>query len=250
MNIEQNQVSPDIERLKEIPKWTRKYAQNRTLTNLVHMGISLFIFVAIGGLSLLAGIAARTGHLILFWVCTVVLFAVLICLMIIAVPKFGGIKIWRWIDRRIYGREGIASIPESESMKKNQWIGYVVAIVFGTCVMGSVFLGERGYFSIEYMQPISALYLVPFLVFLYLWQRPKVGAISLLWPILYAVHAILIVAGVPILFKGEIGVPLNMLLPVFGYGVLTFTIGHIYSRYALKKLKGLAHTEGDAADGN
>lgn len=85
------------------------------------------------------------------------------------------------------------------------------------------------------------MYLVPFLVFLYLWQRPKVGPISLLWPILYGIHAILIVAGVPILFKGDIGVPLNMLLPVFGYGVLTFIIGHLYSRYALKKLKTTAH---------
>jgi hypothetical protein len=249
MNTEQK-VPQDIERLKEIPKWTRKYAQNRTLTNLANMGIFMLFFMGIAGSSLLAGIAARTGHLILFWVCTVVLFAVSILLFYVSIPKLGGIKIWRWIDQRIYGREGIASIPQPESMKKNEWMGYAAAIVFGTCVMGTVFLGGRGYFTMEYMQPISALYLVPFLVFLYLWQRPRVGAISLLWPILYAVHAILIVAGVPILFKGEIGVPLNMLLPVFGYGLLTFIIGHIYSRYALKKLKDTAHLEGDAADGN
>lgn len=156
MNTEKKQIPQDINKLKEIPKWTRKYAQNRTLTNLAALVISLFFFIGIAGSSCLVGIAYRTGHLILFWVCTVVLFAILICLLIFSIPKLGGIKIWRWIDRRIYGDEGIASIPEPESMKKNKWIGYVVGMVFGLCVVGSVFLGQKGYFTIEYMQPISA----------------------------------------------------------------------------------------------
>ena len=242
MNTEQNQVSQDMEKLKEIPKWTHRYAQNRTLTNLAFMAINILFFVAIGGLSLLAGIASKTGHPILLCVCAVVLIAVLILLFIVSVPKFGGVKIWRWIDRRIYGREGIASIPEPESMKKNKWLGYVAGLIFSLCVMGSVYFGGRGYFSIKYMQPVSALYVVPFTVFLYFWQRPKVSPILLLWPILYTIHAILIVAGVPILFTGNL-TGLNMFLPTFGYGVLTFIIGHIYSRYALKKLKNIAHLQ-------
>ncbi|MFA6185908.1 MAG: hypothetical protein WC770_01675 [Phycisphaerae bacterium] len=248
MNTQQNQTPQDTEKLKEIPKWTRKYAQNRTLTNLAFMAINLLFIVAIGGLSLLAGIASKTGHPILSCVCTVVLIAVLILLFIVGIPKFGGVKIWRWIDRRIYGQEGIASIPEPELMKKKKWLGYVVAIIFGSCVMGSVFLGGKYNLPIKYMQPISAIYLVPFMTFLYFWQRPKVSPILLLWPILYAIHAILIVAGVPILFTGNF-TGLNMFLPTFGYGVLTFTIGHIYSRYALKKLKGIARLEGEAANG-
>ena len=74
--------------------------------------------------------------------------------------------------------------------------------MFVCCVIGSVQLGVLGYIPIEYMQPVSALYVVPFLVFLTIWQRPVVGPLSLLWPILYTVHATLIVAGVPILFNG------------------------------------------------
>ena len=92
----------------------------------------------------------------------------------------------------------------------------------------------------EYMQTFSALYVVPFLVFLTIWQRPVVGPLSLLWPTLYAFHAILIVAGVPILFHKP-WTALNMLIPIAGYGILCGLLGHVYSRYALKKLKTAAH---------
>jgi len=47
---------------------------------------------------------------------------------------------------------------------------------------------------------------------------------------------------VPILFTGNLR-HWNMMLPVFGYGFLTHIIGHVYSRYALKKLKTAAHLE-------
>jgi len=232
----------DTERLKEIPKWARKYAQNRTLTNLVNLLIFLLISAGIGVSSVLAGIAFTTGHIIFFWICSVVLFAILICLFYISIPKLGGRKLWRWIDQRIYGQEGTISISEPEAMKKKKWVGHVVGLVFGLCVICSVFLGGKYNIPIKYMQPVSALYAVPFLVFLYFWQRPKVGPISLLWPTLYTIHAILIVAGVPILFTGDLTY-WNTLLPVFGYGFLTFTIGHFYSRYALKKLKTTAYLQ-------
>ena len=73
----------------------------------------------------------------------------------------------------------------------------------------------------------------------------------LIWPTLYTIHAILIVAGVPIVFSEESGlVSLNMFIPTFGYGLLTFIIIYIYSRYALKKLKGATRMEGDGSDGD
>ena len=89
------------------------------------------------------------------------------------------------------------------------------------------------------MQPVSALYVVPFLVFLYLWQRPIISPLALLWPTLYAIHAILVVADVPILFHKP-WTALNMLIPIAGYGILFGLLGHVYSRYALKKLKKAA----------
>ncbi|MCJ7730114.1 MAG: hypothetical protein MUO27_09600 [Sedimentisphaerales bacterium] len=133
-------------------------------------------------------------------------------------------------------------------MKKYRWVGLVVGLVFVSCVVGSVQLGIRGFIPIEYMQPVSAFYVVPFLVFLVVWQRPVVSLLSLLWPILYALHAVLVVMGVPIQFGGRWDF-LNMLIPTAGYGILCGLLGHIYSRYALKKLRKAAHFKEGAADG-
>ena len=43
METEENKNSTDMENLKEIPKWTRQYAQNRTLTILVVLVMSMLI---------------------------------------------------------------------------------------------------------------------------------------------------------------------------------------------------------------
>ncbi len=231
----------DIEKLKEIPKWTRKYAQNRTIPVLVAMLIGMCLFGGIAGSSYFGGIAYLAGNMVLFWFCVFVMAVSMISLFFFSVPKWSGKFIAR-ISRRLYNREGDVLISVPETIKKKQWVGYVVAMVFGSCVFMSVILGLLGYLSIKYMQPVSALYVVPFLVFLYFRQRPMNGPIALLWPILYTIHALLIVTGVPILFTGDM-VGWNMMLPVFGYGFLTHIIGHIYSRYALKKLKTTAHLE-------
>ena len=76
------------------------------------------------------------------------------------------------------------------------------------------------------------------------------GPIYLLYPILYTIHAILIVAGVPLFFATKNFCIFSICLPAIGYGFLPFIIGHIYSRYALKKLKDLTHLEGGAANGD
>ena len=241
MNTQQNQVPEDMEKLKEIPKWTRKYAQNRTIPVLIALVISLCLFGCIAGSSYFGGFAYLSGNMVLFCVCVFVMAVSMICLFFFSVPKWSGKFIER-ISRRLYNREGDVLISVPETNKKKQWVGYVVAIVFGSCVFISVILGLLGYLSIKYMQPVSALYVVPFLVFLYLWQRPIISPLVLLWPSLYAIHAILVVAGVPIQF-GRPLVFLNMLIPIAGYGILCGLIGHVYSRYALKKLKTAAHLE-------
>ncbi len=237
----------NTEKLKEIPKWTRKYAQNRTIPVLIALAINLCIFAGIAIPSYFGGKAYMSGNLVLFWICIFVLAVAMISLAFFCVPKWGGKFIER-ISRGLYNREGNVLISVPATIKKKQWVGYVVAMVFVSCVFISVILGLLGYLSIKYMQPVSALYVVPFLVFLYLWQRPIISPLALLWPTLYAIHAILVVAAVPIQFGGPL-VFLNMLIPIAGYGILCHLIGHIYSRYALKKLKGITHLEGDTANG-
>lgn len=248
MKTQQNQIPQNTEKLKEIPKWTRRYAQNRTIPNLIALVVFAFLFAGIAIPSYFGGIAYRTGNSALFWLCILILAAAMISLLFFCIPGLGDKFIGR-LSRRLYGGEGDVSIPLSGTAKNKKRIGYFAGILFGSCVLGSVLLGQKGFFEIKYMQPISALYVVPFLVFLYFWQKPKVSPVSLLWPILYTIHAILIVAGVPILFTGSL-TGLNMLLPTFGYGSLTFLVGHLYSRYALKQLKSITHLNGEATNGD
>ena len=249
MNSKQNNKSQDqdAEKLKDIPKWTRKYAQNRAMPVLISLVIFSCIFAGIAIPSYFGGKAYRAGNMVLFWICIIVTAIAMISCFFFSIPKWGGKFIVR-ISQRLYNREGdvLISVPEKiknmtpETIKKKQRVVYVVAMVFGSCVFISVILGLLSFFPIKYMQPVSALYFVPFLVFLYLWQRPIISSLALLWPTLYAIHAILVVAGVPIQF-GKPWIFLNMLIPVAGYGILCGLITHIYSRYALKKLKTIAH---------
>jgi hypothetical protein len=263
MNSKQSNKSQDqdTEKLKEIPKWTRKYAQNRTLTILVLMAMimlfSMFIAFLVGSSLALAAGGFRKGNIILGCVGIAVLAALLVAtvtFITIFLSKFGGKNrglIDQKIDKRIYGKEGTASVPVPKSSKKKICLEIFLAVVFFICFFGSWYLAIEGYIAYKYLQPVSVLYIVPYVVCgWYFWRSPRVGPIYLLYPILYTIHAILIVAGVSIFFTTEAFCIFSICLPAIGYGLLPFIIGHIYSRYALKKLKGLTHLEGDTANGD
>ena len=255
-NKSQNQGT---EKLKDIPKWTRKYAQNRTLTILVLLVMTMLfgmIVAALVGFPLvLAAAGFWKGNMILGCVGIAVLVAALIAILkfyIILFAKFGGKNkglIDLKIDRWIYGKEGTVSTPQPKLSKKMKRLDIVVAIVYMVCLIGSMELAMLSYIPVKYFLPLMALFVVPFNVYLYFMQRPRLGPVLLICPILYAIHAILIIVGVPIFFTGTFAVPLNMFLPII-YTFLTYMIGHLYSRYALKKLKGITHLEGDTANGD
>ena len=235
MNTQEDQVPEDAEKLKEIQKWTQRYAENRTLPFLVGMLSFLFLFLGTGGLFHVAGNAYRAGNMLLFWVCIVA-----VVLMFTAI-------IWgaKSIERLLYRREGQITLAAPEKTTKARIAGWVTGLLVGACILISVTLGVLGYIPIKYMQPVSAIYVVPLFVCIGIWRRPSVnpaGFLVWLWPTLYVIHAILIVAGVPILFHKP-WTALNMLIPVAGYGILCGLLGHVYSRYALRKLKTAAHLQ-------
>ncbi len=249
MNSKQNNKSQDqnVEKLKEIPKWTRKYAQNRILASYVVIGIGMLTGLIVVFLLALVITAFVKGKMTLAGIGIVVLAATLMLLLTL-IRKSGG-KNQGLIDQWIYGHEGTASMPQPELTKKTKWIGFAFAVVVFVCTIGTYHLSKEGYIAFKYMLPLSAIYFVPFLVYQYFQQRPRIGLLVLICPILYTIHAVLIIAGVPIFFTGNWGI-LNLALPVFGYGFLAYAIAHVYSRYALKKLKGLAHLEGDTVNGD
>jgi len=90
MNTQENQVPQDAEKLKEIPKWTRKYAQNRTIPVLIALAINLCLFAGIAIPSYFGAMAYRSGNLVLFWICIFVVAVAMISLALFCVPKWGG----------------------------------------------------------------------------------------------------------------------------------------------------------------
>ncbi|UCG59609.1 MAG: hypothetical protein JSU70_08845 [Phycisphaerales bacterium] len=262
MSNQQNSEPQDqnAERLKEIPKWTRRYAQNRMLTIpvLMVMGVLLIMFIAVLlALPLhLTAAGFKKGNMVLGFVgfaLFVAALAAVLIFLIIFISKFcrknSGL-IEQLVEQRIYGKEGAVSMPGPKIMKKNIWLGIVIGVVLYICFFGSWHLATEGYIAFKYLQPISVFYIVPWLVSEYFQRRPRIGPLFLISPALYTIHAILIVAGVPLFFTTENFCIFNILLPLIGYTFLAYVIGHVYSRYALKKLKGITHLEGEAANGD
>ena len=147
MDTQENQVPQNTEKLKEIPKWTRKYAQNRTLTILVWMAmIMLFTGFAAGLLGFSLGLATagfRKGNMILGCVGIAVSVAVLAAIsifLIIILSKFGGKNrglIDQLIEQRIYGKEGTATVPVPKSSKKKICLEILSGVIFFICFFGS-----------------------------------------------------------------------------------------------------------------
>jgi hypothetical protein len=236
-----NKQNQNTEELKEIPKWTQRYAENRTLPFLVSMLTFLSLFLGTGGLFYVAGKAYRSGNQLLFWIC---IFAVVLVTTAIVLAA-------RFIEQRLYRNEGQVTLATPKKTKRQRCAGWIAGLLFGVCVMISVILVVFCKLPIKYMQPVSAIYFIPLIIAIGIWQPPSVkpaGFLVWLWPTLYVIHAILIVAGVPIQFDRP-WIFLNILIPTAGYGILCALMGHIYSRYALKKLKGFTHLEGDTANG-
>jgi len=156
-----------------------------------------------------------------------------------SVPRWGGRAVAKWA-MRAYSTEGSVTLaPAGPRVRK--WVLIVVAVAFATCVAGNVVLGMLFSLPIRYMQPISAIYCVPFLLYIgYAIRGQGQGSpFMLLWPGLYAVHAVLIVVGAPIVFTRP-WEGLNMLIPVAGYGLLAGVATHVYSRFALHRLRDVA----------
>ena len=219
-------------------KWTRRYAQNRAIPVLVGLAVFLTLFMALLVLWRTVGVAYRAGNLPLFWGCVAGLVPANLLVIWLSVPWWGGRQLQR-LMWRYYCREGAVTINPRIGKGTGQVVGLTVAILFGACLIAHVTLGFLGFVSIETQLPVSALYVVPFLVVLFLLMRPQVGYLMLLWPGLYVVHAVLMVCGVPIRFAGELEA-LNMLVPVAGYGFVTALVQHLYNRWALSRVRRLA----------
>lgn len=227
---------------REISKWARVYGQNRrSVAVVIGLLVCMLLFFAISGFSYLAGQAYRDDNMPLFLISVAILVATSAATIYIAVPPWCGRLVERLI-KRFYASEGNVELTVPVASRRPWFL--LLAVAFAACILAMVRFGD--YIPAKYHQPVSALYVVPFLVGLTMLMRPAVGLVLLAWAALFALHAILIVAGAPILFAGR-WESLNTLIPMAGYGILVHVISHVYSRFALRRLRSLVKTD-DIAD--
>jgi hypothetical protein len=225
---------------REMIPWVRRYAENRAAPFILSMLVFVGLSLAISGGSWLAGWAYMTGNAVLLGGCIAFLILTLVVLAWFSMPRWGG----KWLAEyasRAYAEEGRVALPCS-SARPRRGLLWGLGLGFGACIIASVVLGMLGYIPDRYMQPVSAIYFVPFVTMLGILTRPGGSPLMFLWPVLYGLHAALIVAGAPIVFTGPWS-GLDMLIPVAGYGLLAGLAAHFYSRFALRKLRRLAQTQ-------
>ena len=233
--------------LRQMGKWARVYAQNqnRALGVAVFLVMFVILFLSISGGSYFCAFAWHEGNMWLLWACMVWLSASLVGVIYFSVPWWGGKAMERIVQRivqRLYAGDGYVALNVPCSVQQT-YLMIPLGITFFVCVLLSVALGFAGLIPIEYMQPVSASYCVPFMVALVFLQRPAISYLALLWPFLYGLHAVLILAGVPIRCTGA-WQGLEVALATIGYGFLSAMVGHFYGRFALSRLKKLARNDG------
>ncbi len=221
METEQNQVPQNAEKLKEIPKWARRYAESRTAPLII---FSLIFIVLFGGVSL--GVYCFLKGK----------FVLAVIMMVLYVAGFLSFVItWDRHETRYFTKTGI---PQSESVQQIRKFLPLPLILF---VVISVIMEQRGVFPPYLRVPISAVYICPLLIFAN-WRWARGSFIGYLWAALYGGWAIAILFKVPVLTFSEGGMRLmnpgaEMYLVCPVTGLITGLVAYIYSRYALKKLK-------------
>lgn len=239
---------------RQIAIWAERYARSRTLPFLVQWVFIVALVTIVGALAYFTLFAFQTHHHRLVWTGIGALALSNLLLLWLSVAKWGGEQIWR-ISQWLYGKEGYAAYGHRKIERKTARPWWFVVLALGLCgyhLVGAFLIGMR-YLPIESIQPLSALYMAPFLAIMIATQR--LGAWAWLWPVLYGLHAVLLVSGVPIHFHGQ-WFACDVLVPIFGYGFVSIVAGHVYSRYALWRLKALVRqgipsagaTEGDEVE--
>jgi len=248
-----NQTDKQDSDLRDIPKWAHRYLQNRAIlpvlllaTLLGALFASVLAFIIFGPMMLLhrlfslAGYDLRGSPIACVWAGGVALLVAWLLVrhrgryaeILRAVGRTSG----NWIVRR----GGCATPLPAKTVKWSpHWLPYVMIIVMvGPLLM----IGRCEWLPPQYWQPLTALLWVPGLsygIVRPMRGEPASSRLLLLWPALYGLHAVLIMAGLPIYVTGNYSMVANYVLFI-GYGVIAALAAHIYSRYALRRLRTLA----------
>jgi hypothetical protein len=219
-------------------RWARTYAKSRTISFLVQWVFIVLMVLVIGTAGTLTNMAYMERNMVLVTISAAFMGLTILVLAWFSISPWGGELIWR-ITQWMYGPEGYVAYSRKHADGPAPW--WITLLGGGLVIYHLVgaLLVTFGYLPLLYMQPYSAVYMSAFLIVMILYQ--DLGFWAWLWPVLYGLHGLLIYLGFPLAFQGQYQL-LNMVVPVFGYGLLAIVVGHIYSRYALMKLRSLART--------
>jgi len=237
MTEPENKQDNDV---RDIPKWERRYVWNRPTLPSVVLGI-VPILILFG---------------ILFWAVPAISAGseILGLVTIAAAVGLEGLGLWSLLtyQRRtgrsieqawnewVYRREGSVSVSEETKKCEPLWVKCLLlgagALLLAATVAGWCLTPPR------YWVPVSSVLVVFVLAQPVL--RPGRSAtptswLFLLWPLLYALHAVLILAGVPLYLTGPYE-KMTMLVSLAVCGLIAAATSHLYSRYALRRLRRLA----------
>ena len=237
-NNESIDQQKSTDQLQEISRLAELYARHRTagpffIWSVIVVG--MFVGIRLGIYLVRPYVQDHSEAIIgLVLGVTVLLFAVT---LFFSINRLGGRLLQRW-GHKLFDQDGQVRERSLPSLIP-KWVFVLAVTSFGICLAGSVILGRMGYLPEKYMQPISAIYAVPFLIVLGLWRRtPVTSPVMWLWPVLYSVHAILVATGAPLFRSIDGGT--HMFIATFGYGALIGLLAYVHSRLTMRKLKKLA----------
>ena len=212
--------------VQEIPKWAERYARNRSLPVLVNLGLTAAIVTVCIAFTLYA----VESKVIALMVASIALNAVITAGTLYLMISGRWMAIIHWPDRV----EGIAipASPSPERIRRTRRFDWVLPLpVIAILVIAKVLDVPT-----QYWQPMAAMYIVPAVVYI-IGRDGWTEWPYLLWPALYLQHAILVLVGV----KLYIGVwYMDVFFPLGVYAVAGLIAAHIYSGYALRKLRDAA----------
>ncbi len=234
------QHEPD---LREIPKWADRYARNRQApASVLGMAIGALTGAALAVPLSVALAAWHRGNMMAFGLALATAAAILAALVWVTLTRRLQAAVQTIYDALDRGEGHVVAATSPEAQRRGRALA---GLIFAVLVVMTPVIAQHLAVPTRYLQPLVALYLVPPLVWLYWPRSPVGGPLMLLWPGLYALHALLLLAGVPLPAVPE--PMMNVLVPLGLYAAVAYVASHIYSRFALRRLRRLASTGAQAA---
>ncbi len=240
----------------ELPLWADRYARNRVQPVLV-----MIIYVAIFSGSLSFGVASlialstHGGHPVLISLAVIYNLAIIGSMIWLSVTGRRN-RIFQSIALKLSSQEGNA-VPAGQAPSKQstrpRYLTMLICFSLPWLILGGIYVAINVVINVlkvpgVFLQPAMAVVIVP----LYIWQIARADNpkwLGLIFPALYSIHAVLILAGVrlsaftasQLAEGGHIYVTAQQLMEVFlpfsVYQLLYILAKHLYSRYALLKLQ-------------